>query len=515
MESISEKNGKNVFEEYLEAYLREHPEAAEPLFRGVEEIRGTLYRDDYKGLRIQYNYGVEYDRLSAAYFKVYDHDNVLLAERVAELHFKDSGRECHIDPYGKKPWILNENDVKKIQNFLREYNSEYSIEYDGGYHTHWEVLCYQWNVDNDLFPKPTSLTDYEHEIYEIIRKDDNQLNSAYVPGGQKIPDTWNYVPPKVCADFQECRPVFREGDIVSITEDNAYPNSLYVVREAVLIDIGVATEYVYEVSPLESEEEVYTYGISSLELLYHDSVWEKYFTDSVRNGLPEWRGEPYNADVFLISDYYSYYYEKEELAKEHNNDTIPPDYMWHILEWHSVIGRIGKIFDSPEDVKEMEEKLNVSQKDLHDLMRSITDKKLSCNREELKPNLKTDTGTGFRFTDLELSLASQIDRRDIVNGEYNGHFPIQMTSLQIMKTIKKAYHAAHKISPRKLQRVCDKRDASWCGAVEVISPVKGSALYEGRADGLRIRFWYNFDLNLIEDAYPVIKNNSNGKIQFT
>lgn len=44
---------------------------------------------------------------------------------------------------------------------------------------------------------------------------------------------------------------------------------------------------------------------------------------------------------------------------------------------------------------------------------------------------------------------------------------------------------------------------------DIVEPVDGRILYEGESKhGLTIRFWYNFDLGLIETAYPTEMNNN-------
>ena len=67
-------------------------------------------------------------------------------------------------------------------------------------------------------------------------------------------------------------------------------NRIYVVREPALMELYEVIKYVYRVSPVDLDEEVYTYDGSSLEFQYHDAVWEKYFQESMHNALPEWRG---------------------------------------------------------------------------------------------------------------------------------------------------------------------------------------------------------------------------------
>lgn len=510
MNSISKENERNAFEEYLQAYLREHPEAAEehrPRMQYIDET-GYYFRK-HKGLSVLFDYGIESDRLNTAYFKVYDHNDYFLAKRAARLHFKDSGMEYHRDPYEKQQWILNSKDIKRIRDLLKDINDDdYYLYHDYNTYTNWKILCYQWNHENGLIPASASITDYYSGKYD---NDGSQLNNAYVPSTQKIPEAWNYEPPEACADSKEYKIAFKTGDIVNVTEADVHSDSVFVVREAVLMDIGVAMEYMYDVSPIDQDDEIYTYKASSLEYLYHDSVWEKYFDEAAQNDLPAWRGELYNTEIFS-HNYILSYRDSWELIKEHNHDTIPPVYMEHILEWHSVFGRIDIVLDSTEDVKEIGKLFNINRKDLHDLQGSLREKIYRCNMSEIDPDYKKEINNKqkFRFTDSELALASEIDKRDIFNGEYNEHFPAQMTNLQIMEAIKQAYHAAHKISPRKLQVVYDRREDRYFGEEDgkMVYPVKGKILYEGTAkNGMAIQFWYNFDLDLIEDAYPVRMNN--------
>lgn len=167
-------------------------------------------------------------------------------------------------------------------------DDDYYLYHDNNIYTNWKILCYQWNHENGLIPASASITDYYSGKYD---NDGSQLNNAYVPSTQEIPETWNYEPPEACADYKECKIVFRTGDIVNVTKPNACSDSLCVVRETVLIDIGVAKKYAYDVSPIDSDDEVYTYEEHELQFQYHDTVWEEHFTETVGNGLPEWRGE--------------------------------------------------------------------------------------------------------------------------------------------------------------------------------------------------------------------------------
>lgn len=333
MESISEENERNVFEKYLKAYFCEHPEDTEghfPKMHYIDEI--YYYIRKHKGLSVLFNYDMESDRLCTAYFKVYDHSDYALAKRAAKLHFKDSGMEYHRNPYEKQQWILNSKDIKRIRDLLEDINDDdYYLYHDYNTYTNWKILCYQWDHENGLIPASASITDYYSGKYD---NDGSQLNNAYIPSTQKIPETWNYEPPEACADSKDCKIVFRIGDIVNITKTNACSVSLCVVRETVLIDIGAAKKYVYDVSPIDSDDEVYTYEEHELQFQYHDTVWEEHFTETVGNGLPEWRGELYNIVLFSYDDYDYVSYEKWrelreagwDLIKIHDSDTIPPAY---------------------------------------------------------------------------------------------------------------------------------------------------------------------------------------------
>lgn len=103
---------------------------------------------------------------------------------------------------------------------------------------------------------------------------------------------------------------------MNVTKPNACSDSLCVVRETVLIDIGVAKKYAYDVSPIDSDDEVYTYEEHELQFQYHDTVWEEHFTETVGNGLPEWRGELYNIAIFSYDDYDYVNYEKWRELRE-------------------------------------------------------------------------------------------------------------------------------------------------------------------------------------------------------
>ena len=127
--------------------------------------------------------------------------------------------EYHRNPYEKQQWILNSKDIKKIRDLLEDNNDDdYYLYHDNNIYTNWKILCYQWNHENGLIPASASITDYYSGKYD---NDGSQLNNAYVPSTQEIPETWNYEPPEACADYKECKIVFRTGDIVNVTKPNA------------------------------------------------------------------------------------------------------------------------------------------------------------------------------------------------------------------------------------------------------------------------------------------------------
>lgn len=303
------------------------------------------------------------------------------------------------------------------------------------------------------------------------------------------------------------RPSFKIGDIVGVADDL---DKMQAVREVIIVKTGEMPKYMYEVSPLDSDDQVCTYEEDSLELLYHDSIWEKYFTEHIQNILPEWRGELYNFDIFRGLDGY-------RLSREYCKDTLPPDRMEYILGEYSIESRIDAVLIPCKNLRIFEKLFKLGWKELSDTVFSILERIRNRNACDIDSDFKSEVSdkSRFRFTELELSIVSEIDKRDVSLGKYRYHYPVEMTYLQIMQAIKEAYSTARQIGMRKIVRphfntfsfneyLLDKCDK--------INPVKGSALYEGVSeDGLVIRFWYNFDLDRIETAYPIRANNNSKK----
>lgn len=128
------------------------------------------------------NVNPEPDRLSIAYFKVFNAESFRKATKVARLHFKDSGMEYHKDRSGKQQWNLSSREVKRIVKLLKSNHTDY----DG--YTNWQVACYLWNLENGLIDQ--GINKYFSGIYDEKYDNDSRLKEAYVPSTQEMPDGW-------------------------------------------------------------------------------------------------------------------------------------------------------------------------------------------------------------------------------------------------------------------------------------------------------------------------------------
>lgn len=340
--------------------------------------------------------------------------------------------------------------------------------------------------------------DYDGIEYYVLVDGDDDIYNYYVEHGDYL--KWvspeELEPDKLELSF---KPAFQIGDVVNT------PNGIETVREIIITNISGTTEYIYETSPLDSDNKVNRYHITSLEFLYHDPIWEDYFVNLVQDSLPEWRGEIYNLEAFI-----HYGFEDTIFDNNYQNDTLPPDIMKYILEEYTVGGRINAVLASKKNRREIEKVLNIKPKQLDEISNSITIKIDDRNIGEIDLNYKKKISNKrkFQFTELELSAASEIDKLDSLLGQPRKHFPIEMTNSQIMKSIKEAYKTAQKISKRQVRNSYITKYVLY----NKVEPVKGSTLYEGVSkNGLTIRFRYNFDYNVIETAYPVILNGNNDK----
>lgn len=310
---------------------------------------------------------------------------------------------------------------------------------------------------------------------------------------------------------------FRVGDVVSVTD---HPDTLYVVNESILVDDGENTRYMYyDVSPVyDTNSGINGYGTYEESLLifqYHDARLEEYFTEGTRqqNDLPEWRGELYN--LYTICTNPDDLTNINSLYKDYINDTLPVDRMIHIIQRHSVYTRINDVIVSRGNLRrnqnrrEMIKNLKLdNDSELSKLSTSVKEKILSRNTTDVNPD-KIGKFEGHQipeFTYKELLFVSELDRLDISKGEIKDHYPVKMTNLQIMGAIKEAYKNAHKMGEIKIQQHDDPDGES------LAAPIKGKRLYRGESSKydltLTIEFWYNFDRDFIETAYPLRMNNN-------
>lgn len=338
-------------------------------------------------------------------------------------------------------------------------------------------------------------SDYDGIEYYVLVDGDDDIYNYHVEHGDYL--KW-VSPEELEPDELELsfKPAFQIGDVVNT------PNGIETVREIIITNISGTTEYIYETSPLDSDDKVNRYHITSLEFLYHDPIWEDYFMNLVQDSLPEWRGEIYNLKAF---DYYGF--EDITFDNDYQNDTLPPDIMKYILEEYTVGGRINAVLASKKNRREIEKVLNIKPKQLDEIRNSIKIKINDRNKGEIDLDYKKKISNKrkFQFTELEVLAASEISKLDSLHDQPRNHFPIEMTNSQIMKSVKEAYKAAHKISKRQVRNSYITKYVLY----NKVEPVKGSILYEGISkNGLTIRFRYNFDYNVIEIAYPVIENDN-------
>lgn len=309
------------------------------------------------------------------------------------------------------------------------------------------------------------------------------------------------------------QPKFRVGDVVSVKND--YDGIYYVIKGVSLMEQvikgGLYPMYQYEINILdESFVDDCMHRMTAvceepgLEFQYHDAQWEKYFTESVHNNLPAWRGEIYNLLIF---------YTGQGSLEEYNNDTIPPVYMQHILDMHSISERINQVVKNStnprmdQNVKTIMDAMNMkSTMEVTKLGESIRKKIHDRNLADIDPSYRSTVSNKMTlaFSDSEREFVSWIDKLDIVDGIIEDHYPAEMTNSQIMKAIQEAYHNSEKYEHRKVSQVNkDKRTG------ETYAADKGYALYVGKSEtyGLTIMFQFNFDLNLIETAHPIGMND--------
>lgn len=312
---------------------------------------------------------------------------------------------------------------------------------------------------------------------------------------------------------------FKVGDIVKADD------VLYVISDTMYVehvkDNRIYPNYSYECTPLDSINDVAeTYHVlsessqyklideSALEFQYHDTQWEKYFTEAAGYSLPKWRGNFYN--YFALCKEIGY--EDDDLDKkfceDYNNDTIPPACMQHILKDHSIFARIDTVINNNK--KNIMESMGINNPaEISELVRSIKRKFKYRNRigaEGILTAVELDQGNKD-YTPEELALVDEIDALDKdAKGKIQDHYPVKMTHVQIMEAIKEAYENARKSGGRCMSSEPDKRHPEEGD----VTPIKGVGEYEGESTThkLTIRILYNHDLNYIDTAFPLRMNNN-------
>ena len=283
------------------------------------------------------------------------------------------------------------------------------------------------------------------------------------------------------------KPSFRIGDVVSNADDT------YIVSDILNVVDKEDPRYVYELSPIGLDSDAIICEGASLEHQYHDNFWREYFTDIAQNVLPEWEGELYN-----FKSYRGMVYNSELRYEGRQHHTLPPDSMEHILQRYSIDGRRGAVLASSKNVKEIKKICNMKDRaGLDRLERSWADKNDNRNMRENVPDFGNEANgrSEFKYSKQERMFASEIGRLDSTFGIHREHYPMEMTNRQIMQAIREAYCNAKRIGIRKI-RIYE-------------GETRGRALYEGIArNGLTIRFWYDFDQDIIETAYPVRTDNN-------
>lgn len=317
---------------------------------------------------------------------------------------------------------------------------------------------------------------------------------------------------------------FKVGDRVEIIVVGIYLNALGTIEKIcddggydLHLDLGrtvhVFKESIRPIKPItpEHKESMYKTAESYLgaDCMQKENKRSERVRDEelINNSLPKWKGELFNYYTCLDVVYYYDYYDmgwKYNAVSGYIDCTIPPQYMHYICTTHHLCNKIHAILAVHGNGSVIMKKLNIDENAVRKIIGSISDKIYIRNMQESGNDEYADKN--YKFNKMELSLLSLIDKLDNPVDSAGDYFPIEMTYLEIMKAVREAYGTARKISERKLQRVRDKRILYPMHNEDIAEPAEGRILYEGESKhGLTIRFWYNFDLNLIEDAYPVRK----------
>lgn len=293
------------------------------------------------------------------------------------------------------------------------------------------------------------------------------------------------------------KPKFKVGDVVNVID---HPYTDYVVNGSLLVE-GETTVHLYDVSPIcNVDDGAITCDESLMIFRYHDKQWAEYFTEgtTIGNGLAKWRGKLYNFCMFYgnLSEHKKL---NVDLMTRYHNHTIPPEFMEHILKSHSVWDRMTEVLRISENREKLMEKFNLNSISLdnkeYDVRKKININNINDMEYGNRGRLPHDVADGTLSRD-ELSFVNEVMKLD----DGKDHYPAYMTYSQIMEAIAEAYENGSKTGEKiRMQPSLDRRTG------KSKPPVRGQRIYRGtsKTHKLRIEFWYDLDLNVIDTAYPL------------
>lgn len=110
-------------------------------------------------------------RVGNEYFKIFNSDTFVGADKVARILFRKAEYVTHKD--SKKPWILNSKEKRALVNFLKSKSDKIGLTD----YTNWQVAILQFNEEKGLDQKKT---------LENVGK--NLPYPKYLPFDLKMPD---------------------------------------------------------------------------------------------------------------------------------------------------------------------------------------------------------------------------------------------------------------------------------------------------------------------------------------
>ena len=86
-------------------------------------------------------------RVGNEYFKIFNSDTFVGADKVARILFRKAEYVTHKD--SKKPWILNSKEKRALVNFLKSKSDKIGLTD----YTNWQVAILQFNEEKGLDQK--------------------------------------------------------------------------------------------------------------------------------------------------------------------------------------------------------------------------------------------------------------------------------------------------------------------------------------------------------------------------